>query len=137
MRIAFALFASALFALACEDKTESPKPDPGAQPAQAAPANPTLVEQLQQAKVKATQLQIDQVLQSLDMYKIQSGQYPSQEQGLAVLVEKMILPRAPMDGWGKPLQYTLTPANAPKVSSFGADGKQGGEGFNADISAEQ
>ena len=75
--------------------------------------------------------------------------YPTPEQGLQALVTrpgsepvppnwKPYLDKLPNDPWGRPYQY-LNPGLKGEVDvlSFGADGKSGGEGHNADIGSWQ
>ena len=51
---------------------------------------------------------------------------------------KVYIERLPTDPWGNPYQY-LNPGLRGEVDvmSFGADGKSGGEGFDADIGSWQ
>ncbi len=85
----------------------------------------------------------------LKLYKLDSGNYPSTEQGLTALVTKPatgIIPRnfkpegyleskqVPKDPWGAEYIY-LAPGEHGEYDlySLGADGTRGGEGKNADI----
>jgi general secretion pathway protein G len=84
-------------------------------------------------------------MQALKLYKLDNGVYPSAEQGLAALVEKptaapiptnwkVYLDKMPADPWQHPYVY-LNPGikGDVDVMSYGADGKPGGEGNDADI----
>jgi general secretion pathway protein G len=87
--------------------------------------------------------------QALKLYRLDNGRYPSQEQGLAALVNKPTtepvpanwkknLDLLPNDPWGKPYVY-INPGVKGEIDvmSFGADGQAGGEGKNADIGSWQ
>ena len=84
---------------------------------------------------------------SLDMYKLDNGQYPSTQLGLQALVSKPdvepqprryrengYIKRLPTDPWGNEYQY-LSPGEHGQVDiySLGADGVEGGEGNGLDI----
>ncbi len=85
--------------------------------------------------------------QALDMYRLDNLSYPRAEQGLAALVQPPAglaqptryraggyLKRLPDDPWGAPYQYAFPGRHgAVDVYSFGADGREGGEGNDADI----
>lgn len=64
------------------------------------------------------------------------GQAPSAEEGLKKLLDEgLIKKNALIDPWGNPYQYRSPASNGQpyEIWSFGADGKEGGEGFNKDI----
>ena len=136
MRTALSLVAVYALCLGCEDDKQAKGPLP-APKADAPKADPDAVGPLQQAKIKSSQLQIDQVIQALDTYKVQHGAYPSAEQGLGALVDGGMLAKLPKDGWGRELVYSLDAPGRPAVTSLGADGKPGGRGPDADISASE
>lgn len=82
---------------------------------------------------------------SLDLYKLDNGFYPSTDQGLLALVEKptsspephnwkKYLQSLPKDPWGRDYLY-LNPGQHSDVDVFtyGADGQPGGEGVNGEI----
>lgn len=84
---------------------------------------------------------------SLDMYKLDNGVYPSTEQGLQALVSQPAgapeprnyrsggyIKRLPQDPWGNEYQY-LSPGEQGEIDiySLGADGQEGGEGTAVDI----
>ena len=85
--------------------------------------------------------------QALNLYRLDTGGYPTTEQGLEALVhrpERPPLPRTwnpdgyladvPVDPWGHPYVYV---AGGPRftLKSLGADGVEGGDGKFADIDA--
>ncbi len=69
------------------------------------------------------------------------GRYPTTAEGLALLAKSSekfaepLLPRVPTDPWGRPYGY-LSPArgHAYDIVCYGADGRPGGTGADADIS---
>ncbi|OYX05162.1 MAG: type II secretion system protein GspG [Caulobacter vibrioides] len=85
--------------------------------------------------------------QALESYRLDNFSFPSTEQGLQALVtppagltqvdryrEGGYIRRLPKDPWGNDYQYRAPGARgAIDVYSFGADGREGGEGKDADI----
>jgi general secretion pathway protein G len=98
-----------------------------------------------EARVVAARQDIATIMQALKLYKLDNRRYPTAEQGLEALVTKpttapvpenwkSYLERLPKDPWGNPYQYLNPGVNGEvDVLSYGADGKPGGEGFDADI----
>ena len=111
---------------------------------------PQVMSRPDQAKVTAAQNDIRAIGAALDMYKLDNHKYPSTAEGLGALVkppataknappEGYVKGGIPKDGWGNELQY-VSPGMDGKpytLFSFGADGKEGGEGTDADILLEQ
>lgn len=106
---------------------------------------PRIMERPDQARVIATQSDIQAIQSALKLYRLDNGIYPATEQGLLALVQKPsgddstrnwrpYLDRLPKDPWGREYQY-LNPGVYGEVDVFslGADGVPGGEGINADI----
>ncbi len=93
------------------------------------------VRQQEQAKVDGTKIQMKNIEDALDAYKIQVGNYPSTEEGLQALVTKEIMKELPKDMWGREFQYMRQGSLSYSLKSFGADGAPGGEGFDKDIEA--
>jgi general secretion pathway protein G len=105
---------------------------------------------LDESKVETTKIQIKNMEGALEQYKRRHGVYPTTEQGLAALVEKPTvgkipddyppdgyLKSLPKDGWGNDFLY-FSPGVAGhriEIVSQGADGEEGGEGFDADITS--
>lgn len=98
-----------------------------------------------EARVVAAKQDIATIMQALKLYKLDNRRYPSADQGLDALVKKptaapvpdnwkSYLERLPLDPWGSAYQYLNPGLNGEvDVMSYGADGKPGGEGFDADI----
>ena len=110
---------------------------------------PRVMDKPDQARVTAAKYDIGNILQALDQYRLDNFRYPSAEQGLAALAQKptvepvpqnwrQYLKQAPRDPWGNPYQYMNPGINGDvDVFSFGADGRSGGEGNDADIGSWQ
>ena len=83
--------------------------------------------------------------QALNLYRLDSGGYPTTQQGLDALVKKPDTPpvpkswkaegyleRVPLDPWGNAYVYVADGARFT-LKSYGADGVEGGEGKFADL----
>ena len=103
----------------------------------------------EKAKADAAKIEIGQISQTLDLYKLEIGRYPTTQEGLQALIaapsgvsnwngpywKKQSVPKDP---WGNEYKYTAPAASAPyEILSYGADGKEGGDGPNKDISSLQ
>lgn len=108
---------------------------------------PRIMGRDEEAKRTKAAVDIKGIEQSLNLYKLDNGAYPSTEQGLEALVKKPetapvpnkwkeggYLSKVPVDSWGRPYQY-LSPGDHGDFDlySHGADGELGGEGNNADV----
>lgn len=108
---------------------------------------PNVLDNQDKAMVQKARADLSSLEQALEMYRLDNFTYPSTEQGLNALVTKpSIAPeprnyreggyirRLPTDPWGNAYQYRF-PGEKGRVDvfSFGADGRIGGEGLNADI----
>lgn len=108
---------------------------------------PNVLDNQDKAMVQKARADLSSLEQALEMYRLDNFTYPSSEQGLNALVTKpSIAPeprnyrqggyirRLPTDPWGNAYQYRF-PGEKGRVDvfSFGADGRIGGEGLNADI----
>ncbi len=106
---------------------------------------PNVLDRADDARATAAKTDVNNLMQSLKMYKLDNQRFPSAEQGLQALLTKpttspvppnwkSYLDKLPNDPWGRPYQY-LNPGIKAEVDvlSFGADGQAGGEGKNADI----
>ena len=94
-----------------------------------------------QGKQDAARAEMAAISDALESFYTANGRYPSAEEGIAVLAQKTdkepepLLKHMPVDPWGHPYQYNLPGRNGEpyEVVCFGADGKEGGDGANADI----
>ena len=112
---------------------------------------PRVLGRTDEARIAAARHDIAAIMQSLKLYKLDNGTYPSTDQGLAALVKKPergdiprnwkaggYLDKLPVDPWGTDYQF-LNPGIRGEVDVFslGADRKPGGEGVDADIGSWQ
>jgi len=110
---------------------------------------PRVVGRGEEAKRTAALVQIREIEQALDLFKLDNGFYPTTEQGLEALIEKPTIspePRRfredgymkkiPQDPWGGNYIYR-SPGDHDEYDLFspGPDGEEGGEGKNADITS--
>jgi len=110
---------------------------------------PNVLSRADEARVTAAKTDVNNLLQALKLYRLDNQRYPSAEQGLQALVAKPsagpapanwkpYLEKLPNDPWGHPYQY-VNPGVKGEVDvfSFGADGRSGGEGNDADVGSWQ
>ena len=108
---------------------------------------PKIMGRPDEARIVAAKQDLASIMQALNLYRLDNSRYPTTEQGLKALVERPsvepqpnnykqggYLSRLPVDPWGNGYQFLSPGINGEvDVMSFGADGKAGGEGVNADI----
>ena len=108
---------------------------------------PRLMDEPDKARMVKARMQIESLLTAVKKYKLDAGDYPTTEQGLAALVEKPTvgkvptnypdkgyITKVPKDPWSNEYVY-ISPGEHDDVEiiSYGADGEEGGEDVNADI----
>ena len=105
---------------------------------------PRVMDRPDEARVVRAKQDIAAVVSALNMYRLDNFAYPTTQQGLSALVSKPLgapnwraggyLQAMPKDPWGKDYLY-LSPGTHGEVDvlTYGADGKPGGEGVNADL----
>ncbi len=104
-----------------------------------------VMDYLDKAKRKTAVQQIKALEQACNFYKMDNNRYPTTEQGLEALVQEPTSPpqppnyksggyidHVPLDPWGYEYQYYNDGGKA-RIVSYGPDGKEGGDGENADI----
>ena len=111
----------------------------------AALVGPRVVGYMSTSKVKTARVQIAAYQTALELYHLDLGRYPQTAEGLSALaaapsgaagwagpyLDKMVA----NDPWGTAYDYvSIADARGYMLRSFGADGQDGGEGDNADIS---
>ncbi len=113
----------------------------------AAIATPQVMKYLSRAKSQSAALQIHNLAASLDLYRLDVGRYPSQEEGLKSLVETppntpnwngpyVKRPEMLNDPWGHPYNYRIPGEHGDyDLYSDGADNAAGGQGENQDITS--
>ena len=106
---------------------------------------PRMMGQADKAKRATASAQINSYLTALGSYKLDTGVYPTTEQGLKALRDKpenvnnwqgpYTQKEIDNDPWGHPYVYRFPGEHGddPDIISYGADGQQGGDGINADI----
>lgn len=108
---------------------------------------PKLFSNVDKAKVVAAKTQIESFVNALGQYHLDTGTYPTTEQGLAALraqpsgVEQWHGPYLQKDfaadPWGHPYLYKYPGEHGdePDIMSYGADGQPGGSDYNSDIAS--
>src|SRR5579871_3491397 len=106
---------------------------------------PKMTGQADKARKTAARAQINAYMTALGNYKLDTGVFPTTEQGLQALRVKpenqpqwagpYLTKDIPMDPWGRPYLYKYPGEHGdePDIISLGADGQPGGEGNNADV----
>jgi general secretion pathway protein G len=112
---------------------------------------PRIMGRPEEAKQLKANMQIEALETALKLYKLDNGAYPDTEQGLLALIERpetgnvppkwreggyLDKGKVPKDPWGNEFIY-LSPGihGEYDLSSYGADGVQGGSGKNSDINS--
>jgi general secretion pathway protein G len=103
--------------------------------------------QTDKARVVTTTATLSNLHEAVDMFKMDTGRYPTEEEGLNALVEQptdvegwspggyLKGTTIPKDAWKHDFVYQLNPESGKPfvIISYGADGKEGGEGYDADL----
>jgi len=103
---------------------------------------PNLLGKADDANVQATKIQIEQMTAAIDLYKLETGRYPRRLEDLVAnpgdvprwkgpyLRKKSLM----QDPWHNDMQYQQPGQHGPyDLYSYGADGRQGGTGNDAEI----
>ena len=113
----------------------------------AAAAVGTFMGQIDKAKVKTTMASLKVLHNAVLQFKMDTGRYPSEDQGLWELVEEptdvldwniggyLESTDIPPDAWNNEFDYLLDPGTGKPfvVISYGADNQEGGEGYDTDL----
>ena len=105
---------------------------------------PRYFSQIGKAEVKVARAQLDALEKALDQYRLDTGHYPTQEQGLVAVIKKpaneprwegpYLKKELPMDPWGRPFVYKIPGERGDfDLVSLGKDGVPGGSGEAADL----
>lgn len=104
---------------------------------------PGIVKRLGQSQQKAARAQIASIEQSLDKFRLDTGRYPTTEEGLNALVTNpgidswdgpYVKASILKDPWGRPYYYQFPGSHGElDIYSYGRDGTPGGEKEDADV----
>ena len=86
------------------------------------------------ARITRARTDIGTLMGALEMYRLKNGTFPTTEEGLQA-VRPFLKADVPPDPWGRPYVYKYPGSQGedPEIICYGADGRAGGEGVNADI----
>jgi len=99
----------------------------------AALVGPKLFGQVDKAKQKDAQAQIELLGQGLDLYRLEKHKYPTTSEGLET-IRPYLKKKVPKDPWGNEYQYKFPGDHGEyDLVSYGADNQEGGEGNDQDI----
>jgi general secretion pathway protein G len=88
---------------------------------------------LERAKRQRARADIATLAGAVDSFYLAKGEYPPSDQGLKALVPEFVKV-VQNDPWGNPYTYIVPGKSGPyDIISYGADGREGGTGADADI----
>jgi general secretion pathway protein G len=99
------------------------------------------------ARVITTKASLRGLQAAVNQFKMDTGRFPGEDEGLRVLVEPpanatnwptggyLETTEVPKDAWNHDFIYELMPESGKPfvIKSLGADGQEGGEGYDADL----
>ncbi|MBM4029908.1 MAG: type II secretion system protein GspG [Planctomycetes bacterium] len=105
------------------------------------------VGQVDRGRVITTKASLRQLHTAINQFQMDTGRWPTQDEGLSILVQPPADARnwppggyietveIPQDAWGRDFIFELVPESGKPfvIKSLGADGQVGGEGYNADL----
>jgi len=105
---------------------------------------PRVLNQLGGAKTKTAAIQIKDLEQALEMYKLDVGRFPTTSEGLAALTTKpggatgwngpYLKSDVPVDPWKREYHYKYPGEHGElDIFTYGQNGSPGGEGEDADV----
>jgi general secretion pathway protein G len=108
-------------------------------------AGPQIFKYLGAAKSEAAKVQIERISGALDLYRLEVGSYPSEQEGLSALIEEpagaakwngpyLKKKESLVDPWGRQFLYSIPGDHGEyDLYTLGADNAEGGEGEDRDI----
>ncbi|MBF0275955.1 MAG: type II secretion system major pseudopilin GspG [Nitrospinae bacterium] len=101
----------------------------------AALVGPKLFGQVDKARQKDAAAQIGLLGEALDIYRLEKHKYPTTDEGLEA-IKSYTKKEIPKDPWGNSFIYVSPGEHGDyDLYSLGADGEEGGEGINQDITS--
>ena len=107
---------------------------------------PQMLGRVDTSKVTAADTQVRMLKAAIETMRLDVGRFPTEEEGLAILVKKpeeeriakkwrgpYLSEAVPPDPWSNPYVYRPATGTTIILYSYGADGQAGGEEINADI----
>jgi len=105
---------------------------------------PRYFAQIGKSEIKAARAQIDSLDKALEQFRLDTGHFPTTEQGLPALITRpanesrwdgpYLKKDVPLDPWGNPYVYKMPGEHGYfDLLSFGKDGQSGGTAESADI----
>jgi general secretion pathway protein G len=105
------------------------------------------VGQVDKGRVVTTKASLRQLHTAINQFHMDSGRWPTEDEGLNVLVQQpadvtnyppggyLETTQVPKDGWNRDFIFELYPESGKPfvIKSLGADGQTGGEGYDADM----
>ncbi|MGA2322845.1 MAG: type II secretion system major pseudopilin GspG [Sedimentisphaerales bacterium] len=107
----------------------------------------SVVGKIDKARVISTKASLKMLHSAVIQFKLDTGRYPTEEEGLQALIEQptdvtgwntggyLETTTLPKDAWGNDFVYQLLPESGKPfvIISYGANGEEGGEGYDADL----
>ena len=107
----------------------------------------SVVGKIDKARVISTKASLKMLHSAVIQFKLDTGRYPTEEAGLQELIEQptdvtgwntggyLETTSLPKDAWGNDFIYQLFPESGKPfvIISYGANGEEGGEGYDADL----
>ena len=107
---------------------------------------PRVIGYLGSSRAKTAHIQIESLVTAMELFHIDVGRYPTSTEGLTALVKSpgnipgwngpyLTKGGVPQDPWGRPYLYQAGQNGTSfEIKTLGADGKEGGNDENADVS---
>lgn len=106
-----------------------------------------VVGKIDKARVTATKASLKMLHNAVIQFKFDTTRYPTEDEGLNALIEQptdvtgwdtggyLETTEIPKDAWGNDFVYQLSPESGKPfvIISYGADGEEGGENYDADL----
>jgi general secretion pathway protein G len=106
-----------------------------------------VVGKIDKARVISTKASLKMLHNAVISFKLDTGRYPTEDAGLLELIEQptdvtgwnqggyLETTQIPKDAWGNDFIYQMYPESGKPfvIISFGANGEEGGEGYDADL----
>ncbi len=101
-----------------------------------------VINSMDDAAVSQAKAQIKNFKTALMAYRLKYNRFPSTAEGLEALIKNdkginfLDSKELPKDPWGNPYVYSSESSRQYSIISYGADGRSGGSGYDADITGD-